>query len=98
MILVENITRKLCYRSSHRGCSIKLGVLKNFAKFTRKYLCQRLFFNKKQVQPCKLYNNKYMIASTPIANTEILSFIAILVFKLLSRKDLFVKRKGSGNC
>ena len=39
-----------------------------------------------------------MIASTPITNTEILSFIAILVFKLLSRKDLFVKRKGSGNC
>ena len=28
------------------GCSIKIGVLKNFAKFTGKHLCQSLFFNK----------------------------------------------------
>ena len=33
-------------RRSHRRCSIK-GVLKNFAEFTGKYLCQSLFFNKK---------------------------------------------------
>ena len=33
-------------RSSHQGCSIKKGVLKNFAKFTGKQLCQSLFFNK----------------------------------------------------
>ena len=31
----------------------------------------------------KLYNNKYMIASTQIANTEIFAFIAVLVFQLL---------------
>ena len=31
-----------------------------------------------------------MIASTQIANTEIFAFIAILVFKLLSRKVLLV--------
>ena len=29
-------------RSSHRRCSIKKGVLKNFAKFTGKHLCQSL--------------------------------------------------------
>ena len=29
-----------------RMCSVKKGVLRNFAKFTRKHLCQRLFFNK----------------------------------------------------
>ena len=29
------------------SCSIKKGALKNFAKFTKKYLCQSLFlFNK----------------------------------------------------
>ena len=39
-----------------------------------------------------LYNNKYMIASTQIINTEIL-IIAVLVFELLSRKDLFMNRK-----
>ena len=34
-----------------------------------------------------------MIASTQITNTEILAFIAALVFKLLSRKVLFINRK-----
>ena len=29
-----------------RRCSVKKGVLKNFAKFTGKHLCQSLFFNK----------------------------------------------------
>ena len=33
-------------RSSHRRCSLKKGFLRNFAKFTGKHLCQRLFFNK----------------------------------------------------
>ena len=27
-------------------CSIKKGILKNFAKFTGKHQCQNLFFNK----------------------------------------------------
>ena len=39
-----------------------------------------------KVQSCKLYNNKYMIASTQITNTEILASLAVLVFQLLSRK------------
>ena len=39
-----------------------------------------------KVRSCKLYNNKYMIASTQITNTEIFAFIVVLVFKLSSRK------------
>ena len=35
-------------RSSHQRCSIKKGVLRNFAKFTGKYLCQSLFLRKLQ--------------------------------------------------
>ena len=31
-------------RSSHRGCSVKRGVLRNLAKLTAKHLCQTLFF------------------------------------------------------
>ena len=31
-------------RSSHRRCSVKKGVYRNFAKFTGKNLCQNLFF------------------------------------------------------
>ena len=34
------------FRSSHRRCSVKKGVLRNFAKFTGKHLCQSFFFNK----------------------------------------------------
>ena len=33
-------------RSSHRRCSLKKGVPKNFAKFTGKHLYQSFFFNK----------------------------------------------------
>ena len=50
-----------------------------------------------KVQSCKLYNSKYMIASTQITNTEIFAFIAVLVFKLLSRKVLFINRKDNRN-
>ena len=31
---------------SQRRCSLRKGVLRNFAKLTWKYLCQGLFFNK----------------------------------------------------
>ena len=33
-------------RSSHRSCSVKNKVLRNFAEFTGKHLSQSLFFNK----------------------------------------------------
>ena len=41
----------------------------------------------------KLYNNKYMIVSTQITNTENFAFIAILVFNLLSCKVFSISRK-----
>ena len=34
------------FRSSQRKCSVKKGILRIFTKFTGKYLCQSLFFNK----------------------------------------------------
>ena len=34
------------FRSSHRRSSVKKNVLRNIAKFTRKHLCQSLFFHK----------------------------------------------------
>ena len=51
-----------------------------------------------KVQSCKLYNNKYRIASTQITKTEIFAFIALLVFRSLSRKVLFINRKDNRNC
>ena len=35
----------LFFRSSHQRCSVRKGVLRNFAKFTGNHLCQSLFFN-----------------------------------------------------
>ena len=47
IIFVKN-SPGLCYiyRSSHRRCSVRKGVLTNFAKFAGKHLCQSLFLNK----------------------------------------------------
>ena len=49
-------------------------------------------------QSRKSYNNKYMIVSTQITNTEIFAFIAVLVFTLLRRKVSFISKKGNRNC
>ena len=38
-----------------------------------------------------------MVASTQLTNAEIFPFIAGLVFKLLSRKILFINRKDNRN-
>ena len=43
--LLQNMRVKLKARSSHRRCSVKKGVFKNFAKFTGKKQCQSLSFN-----------------------------------------------------
>ena len=43
------LTLNKCYREvpkgSHRWCSVKKGVLRNFARFTGRHLCQSLFLN-----------------------------------------------------
>ena len=38
-----------------------------------------------------------MIASTQITNTEACAFIAVLAFKLMSRKILFINKKDNKN-
>ena len=63
---------------------------------TRKYP-DNFTFNLFLKVPCKLYNNKYMIALTQITNTENFAFTAVPVFKLLSRKVLFINRKSYRN-
>ena len=39
-----------------------------------------------------------MIASTQTTNIDIFAFIAVLVFKLLSHKVLFINKKDNRNC
>ena len=49
-VLTALFSTRLCtqmsFRSSHRSCSVRKGVLKDFAKYREKHLCQGLFFNK----------------------------------------------------
>ena len=51
-----------------------------------------------KLQSSKLCSNKHMIASTQTTNTEMFGFIALVVFKLLSRKVLLLNRKDKRNC
>ena len=45
-------------RSSHHRCSIKKGVIKNFAIFTRKHLCSSFFLTKLQAfRPSEIHIN-----------------------------------------
>ena len=44
-----------------------------------------------KVQSCKLCNNKYLIVSIQITNTQIFALRAVLVFMLLSRKIVLLK-------
>ena len=46
-------------RSSHQWCSVRKRVLRNFAKFTGKHLCQSLFFIKvADLRPATLFKKK----------------------------------------
>ena len=48
-------------RSTHRRCSVEKGVLKKFTKFTGKYQCQSLFFNKVAGQACNFIKKKTLV-------------------------------------
>ena len=48
-------------RRSHRGCSVRKGVLRNLAKLTEKYLCQSFFLIKLQAEACN-FNKKETLA------------------------------------
>ena len=37
---------KVMFRGSHRKCSLRKRILRNFAKYTGKYLCRSLIFKK----------------------------------------------------
>ena len=45
-LFIYQLQNPIQLRSSHPEVFCKKGVLKNFAKFTGKHLCKRLFFNK----------------------------------------------------
>ena len=57
----------LNYRSSHRRCSVRKVVLKNFTKFTGKHLYQTLFFNKVAgLKPATLLKKRLWLKCFPV--------------------------------
>ena len=59
--------------SSHQRYSIKIGVLKNFVKFTGKHLCQSLFFNKlADLRPITLLKKRIWHRCFPVDFTKFL--------------------------
>ena len=60
-MIVFAITVQMKTRSSHQRCSVRKGILGNFAKFTGKHLCQVLFYNEvadPQPEPATLLKKK----------------------------------------
>ena len=61
------------WRSIHCRCSVRKGVLRNFTKFTRKYLCQILFFNKAAgLRPATLLKKRLWHRCFPVNVVEFL--------------------------
>ena len=54
------------YRSSHQRCSVRKGIFRDFAKFTVKYLCQSLFFNKVAGRPATLLKKRLWYRGFPV--------------------------------
>ena len=57
------------FRSSHRRCPVRKGVLRNFAKFTRKHLCQSLFLKKRLWHRCFPVNFAKLLRTPCLQNT-----------------------------
>ena len=88
----------VCLCLSANCFSIKIDLLDYIILATQRWIIKTgAFALLLKVQSCKLYNNKYMTASTRIANTGIFAFIAVAVVKLLSRKVLCINRKNNRN-
>ena len=81
----------LLFRSSHRSCSLKIGVLKSFAKFTGKHLCQCLFFNKVAgLRPATLFKktlgkNTFFAERFRVTASDFLQYDEVCSISLLVR-------------
>ena len=58
MVLRAFLTLPSHFRNSCPEMFCKKGVLRNFAKFTGKHLCQSLFFNSCRPQVCNFIKNE----------------------------------------
>ena len=81
------------FRSSHRRCSVKKGVLKKFAYFTGKHLCWSLFlikFIKKRLQHwC------FSVKFAKFLRTSILKNICERLFLFVSPQNTIANSSGA---
>ena len=80
-------------RSSHPGVSCK-DVLKNFAKFTRKYLYKRLFLKLAKVfscEVCEIFKNTFFYGTLLVATSANQHFIDVKIVSGIHEKST---RKG----
>ena len=66
-----------CAEAVTGGVLLKKGVLKNFAKFTGKSLCRKIFLNKVAGSPqvfscefCEIFKNSYFVEHLPMAASK----------------------------
>ena len=80
----------VCIEAIVQRCSVKKGVLRNFAKFIGKHLCQSLFFNKVETLLKKrLWHRRFSVNFVKFLKT--LFCIEQLWWLLLSVKDSFIE-------
>ena len=75
-------------------CSMKIGVLRNFPKFTEKYLCQSLFFNKVAgLRLATLLKKRLWHRCLPVNSREIskTTFFAEHLWTTVSKQHFFQK-------
>ena len=90
----------LIYRSSHQRRSMKKGVLRNFAKFTGKRLCQSLFFNKETLLKKRLWHRCFPVNFVKFLGKPILQNISGRLLLLYAKNHwltLFVSPKFGRN-
>ena len=83
----------ILYRSSHRRCSLKKGVLGNFTKFTGKHLYQSHFFNKvASLRPATLLKKRLWHRCFPM---NFAKFLKTPFLQNISRRLLLQQTKNT---
>ena len=90
----NKLLRKWRSRSSHRRCSVRKGVLRNFSKFTGKHMCKNLSFNKVAgCLQCYLKRGSTKVLSCEFCEISKNTFFMEHILATASEKDVFPKSK-----
>ena len=79
-------------RSSHRSCSVKKGVFKDFAKFTEKSVLESLFNKVAGLSACNFIKKKRQPRCFPVKSAKSCEICEI--FWRTSRNDWFLAETG----